>query len=81
MKVKELIEELKKCDPEIFVMLSTKGKSGFLSGVHAVFWDGKNGACGVAPCLSDNFTSPEIQERKAKAKQLIQSMKESVLND
>lgn len=51
MKVKELIAELQKYDPEAEVVLYGNGKHAPVNGVHQMFMDGV-GCGGVLPVIS-----------------------------
>ena len=51
MKVKELIAELQKYDPEATAVLWMSGKHAAVSQVDHMFWDGK-GCGGVLPIIS-----------------------------
>lgn len=53
MKVKEVIEELKKYNPEEKAMIQVAGDRIQIVGISPMFWDGVNGSAGCTPLISD----------------------------
>lgn len=53
MKVKEVIEELKKYNPEENAMMQVAGKHIQIARISPMFWDGVNGSAGCTPLISD----------------------------